>query len=228
MICAKCGRIVEPQGAAFCPFCGTPAEVRSAVPGPEAEKWLREAANTVSYPEKEKILLRAREACPDCFEIEWELLFIGQKKKPARGRIDFSMIRSYLLEIWLTPEEFTRAETNQMRSELFENEQLARCRRLSEDPEGMTEKYLYRLCREFIDLFMEGDSRIVRSLFGFRLDRNTDRVLSQHGAGMLIRIRQDAALEPVQKDQLYQAFYRALSEKLEGRTRYLEEALAAP
>ena len=226
MICVKCGRTIEPSGAAFCPFCGTPAETRSNGPGPEAEKWLRQAVNTVSYPEKEKILLRAREACPDCFEIEWELLFIGKKKKAARGRIDFSLIRSYLLEIYLTPEEFSDAERDQMRSELFANDQLERCRRLSGDPERMTEEYLHRLCREFIDLFMEGDSRIVRTLFGFRLDRNTDRVLSLHGAGVLARIRQDAALEPEQKDLLYQAFYRALSEKLEGRTQYLEEALA--
>ena len=227
MICEKCGKTIETTGAAFCPFCGAAMPARAAAPvNAEAEKWLKEAAKTVSYPDREKVLLKARKACPDCFEIEFELLFIGKRRKSGPGRVDFFLIRSYLLEMYLKPEEFSERERAEMRKELFENEQLLRCRELSEDPEAMTDAYLLRLSREFIDLFMAGDSRIVRTLFGFRLDRNVEKVLAQYGAGVLTRIRQDRDLPQDRRDRLYQAFYRALSERMEGRTEYLDEALA--
>ena len=66
-ICRQCGKTIDGEEMAFCPYCGakleTPAEVPSAPADREAEKWIQKAKNVPSYPERRKILLKGLEAC---------------------------------------------------------------------------------------------------------------------------------------------------------------------
>ena len=109
----------------------------------EAEEWLRKAMKATSLPERKKILEQARKVCPDDPGIEWELLFIGTPDpKPAGGKLDFSIIKSWLLQIYRKPGDFTAEKRNAMRKELFEGEQLQKVLAGSADPEGKMEEYL--------------------------------------------------------------------------------------
>ena len=231
--CIKCGKPLTVADAVFCPFCG--ADQRAAAPAaepvsrsvsPEAEKWLRQAEKAPSVPARKKILLEARAVCPDCFPIEWELLFVGHGDKPhPRNQIDFSIIKSYLLEMYLTPEEFSEERKQADRLELFEDPQLIRCLRMSGDPDRTMQEYLLRLSREFIDLFLEGDSRINKTFLGFRLDRNPEKTLSRAAAGVLRNIQADGQLPEDRRRLLYQIFYQAFSLRLGGQTAWLDAEL---
>ena len=95
MTCNQCGKYIEGDGIAFCPYCG--AKLTAGENGPrneEAEKWIRKALGVNSYPERKKILQEGLKACPDSCEIEWEMLFIGEEPSKGKWGIDFSIIKT--------------------------------------------------------------------------------------------------------------------------------------
>ena len=213
MICEKCGKTIEVEGVAFCPYCGTklavnnPPEERNEA----AERWIREAQATTSYPKRKEILLKGQQACPDSREIAWELLFIGTPDpKPARGKMDFSIIKSWLLQIYRKPGDFTAEKRNAMRKELFEGEQLQKVLAGSADPEGKMEEYLERLCREYIDIFLKEDNQLMGNIFGLRIGRNRDKVLEGAVENMIRQIEADRELDAGRKQMLREAMMRAL------------------
>ena len=224
MNCIRCGRQFEGEGMRFCPFCG--AEQREEKPEhPDAAKWVEKALAVKNLKEREKVLLQAREACPDCLSIEWELLFIGHPRKPPRGKMDFSIIKSYLLEIYRKPGDFSPERLDEMRRELFDDPQLRRCQALSGTPEATLEDYIRRLCQDYIEIFLEGDSRVSGTIFGFRLERNRSRALAAPVARMIEAIRQDQALTPEQQTLLTHGLYRGFEQRTGGTGR-LDEALS--
>ena len=109
-VCGQCGKTVEGDGVAFCPYCGAklPETAEKAEPvNAEAEKWIRKALAVTSYPERKKILLKGLEACPGDREIEWELLFVGEQGRQRGQVFDFSIIKSWVLEIYRQPGIFS-------------------------------------------------------------------------------------------------------------------------
>ncbi len=229
MICTQCGKTIEEEQAAFCPFCGTkiiPAGTRKAQADPEAEGWIRKALAETAYPARKKILLQGLAACPDSREIRWELLFIGEETTEKRRRaMYFSIIRNWVLEIYRKPEIFSEKERDAMRAKLFDAPELEETFALFEDPEEKQREYLLRLCKEFIEIFLEGDSEVMGSWFGFRLERNREKKLAAPVALMIKRVRKDEKLSPEQREQLWQTLYRAYSERVDGKTEYLEAQL---
>ena len=125
IICNRCGKQIEGEGVAFCPYCGQKLTAEAApVQRPEEEKWIREARAAISYPERKKILLEGLKACPDSREISWELLFVGEEAPKKGWGIDFSIIQSWVLEIYRDPKAFSEAKRDQMRSQLFDSPKL--------------------------------------------------------------------------------------------------------
>ena len=97
---------------------------------------------TASLPERKKILEQAKQACPEDTEIDWELLFIGTPDpRPPRGKMDFSIIKSWLLQIYRTPGDFSEEKRDAMRKELFEGDRLRKILDASGNPEGKLRKY---------------------------------------------------------------------------------------
>ena len=230
MVCAKCGKTIEGEGMAFCPYCGEklPGETEKRSTGrkdPEAEKWIAKALGVSSYPERKKILLKGKEAVPDSREIDWELLFIGEEPKKHGKVYDFSVIKSWVLEIYLNPESFTEERRDEMRAELFNAPELRRVLSLFEDPEKKQREYIRRLCREYVEIFLEGNSKVMGSWFGFQIDRNREKKLARPAAEMIRRIRADEKLLPEQREQLWQALYEAYAAKVIGKTEYIDEYL---
>ena len=212
MNCLKCGKEIPGEGMAFCPYCGT--RIASAAEKPvsgEAAAWIEKARKVTSLPERKKILEEARKACPEDPSIEWELLFIGTPDpKPKRGTIDFSIIKSWLLQIYRKPGDFSREKRDGMRRELFEGDQLQKVLASSADPEGRMKEYLERLCREYIDIFLKEDNQLMGNLFGFRIGRNRERQLENAVDGMIQLIEADTELTDQQRHMLKAAMIRAL------------------
>ena len=236
-VCEKCGRIPDRADMRFCPYCGSalplPAspeegkKVGAELPE-EAKKLLRKAEEAKSIPEKEKILLKAREAFPDCFPVEWELLFIGEKKKKGQkpGTFDYSVIKSYLLRVFQKPGLFTRERAEQDKKELFEGGQLTRCLAMSGEPEARMDMYLYRLCREYIEVFLEEDRTLTGGLLGFRIEKNHEKLISGEAAQIIRNIRADRELAAERREMLEESFLKAYTDHFAGKTENLDEKLA--
>ena len=226
IICRQCGRTIETEGVAFCPYCGTKLEAATHVTQtPEDEKWLRKAALVKSYPERREILLKGRKECPDSREIRWELLFTGEQEDKRRWTIDFSVIKCWVLEMYRKPGDFTEEKRNRMREKLFEDPELKECLEMYGDPEGKQREYLQRLSREYVELFLEGSNEVMGSFLGFHSDRNKDKKLAVPVAEMIKRVREDEKLSTDQREQLWKALYQGYAARNGGRTEYLDERL---
>ena len=212
MTCIKCGKEITGEGMAFCPYCGARLETeKEKTISAEAEKWIRKAMKTASLPERKRILEKAKLACPEDPAIDWELLFIGTPDpRPPRGKMDFSIIKSWLLQIYRTPGDFPAQKRDDMRRELFEGEQLQKVLAASADPERKMREYLERLCREYIEIFLKEDNRLMGNIFGLRIGRNRDKVLEDAVEGMIRQIESDGQLAQDRKEMLKEAMTQAL------------------
>ena len=229
IICANCRKSIEGKGVLFCPYCGEklPAKMTTVKESrnEEAEKWIRKALDVHSYPERKKILQQGLDVCPDSREIAWELLFVGEEPpKRVRG-IDYSIIKSWILEIYLKPGEFSEEKRNAMRAQLFDDPKLKACLNRFENPEDKQKEYIQRLCREYVELFLEGSNMVMGNIFGFHIERNKDKRLAVPVAEMIGRIRNDEKLSPEQREQLWKAMYQGYASRTQGKTEYLDERL---
>ena len=226
MTCNQCGKYIEGDGIAFCPYCG--AKLTAGENGPrneEAEKWIRKALGVNSYPERKKILQEGLKACPDSREIAWEMLFVGEEPPKHTRGIDYSVIKSWILEIYFKPEEFNEEKRDRMRAELFDAPQLKECLNRFDNPEDKQREYLQRLCTEYVELFLEGSNQVMGNIFGFHIERNKEKRLAAPVAHMIELIRADEKLSPEQREQLWKAMYQGYAARNGGRTEYLDERL---
>ena len=226
-ICNQCGKTIEGEGMAFCPYCGAKLEAAqpSAPRSEEGEKWVRKALAVSSYPERKKILLEGQKACPDSLEIAWEMLFVGENPPKKGWGIDFSIIKSWILEIYWQPKQFSAEKKDRMRSKLFDDPELQQTLNRFENPQDKQREYLQRLCREYVELFLEGSNQVMGNVFGFRTERNKEKKLAGPVAQMIDRIKADEKLSPEQREQLWKAMYQAYASRAGGSTQYLDEKL---
>ena len=226
MKCLQCGKEITGEGIAFCPYCGAKIGTEAAgIPeqetDPRVAEWITKAMRMTSLPERKKVLDQAKAEFPDAREIDWELLFIGRPNpKPPRGRIDFSIIKSHLLQMYRTPGDFSAEQRDRMRTELTEDPEMERVAGMFPDPEGKKREYLLRICLEYIEIFLEEDSRVMGSLFGFKLVRNKGKAVAVPVSEMIRRMDADEKLTPEQHEMLRQTMIQAFSERM-GGTEYL-------
>ena len=228
-ICNQCGKTIEGEGISFCPYCGAKITEEEAVPevrNEEAEKWIKKAMAVTSYPERKKILLQGLAEYPDSREIRWELLFIGGDEPVKRGRaIDFSIIKCWVLEFYRKPGDFSKEQRDRMRSALFDSEQLKSCLALYDNPERKQQEYLQRLCNEYVEIFLEGNSQVMGNWFGFTINRNREKKLALPVSEMIRNIQNDKELNPQQREQLWKCLYQAYGIRANGKTEHLDALL---
>lgn len=211
---------------AFCPYCGTriasPREEKHEA-DPRVKEWIRKALAETGLPKRKKILEQAKKEFPDAPEIDWELLFIGHENpRPRRGRIDYSIIKSSLLNIYRTPEEFSPEERDRMRTELFGDPALAKILESSGDQDSRMRDYLQRLCAEYTEIFLAGDNRINGTVFGFTVSRNKGKAIAGPVSEILRRVDADGALLPRQREMLRDSLVRAYLGTEGAKTEYLD------
>ena len=225
--CSQCGKRIEGEGIAFCPYCGAklPVENVPEKQDPEAQKWVSKALAAPNYPERKKVLLKGLEACPDSREIKWELLFVGEPAPKRVKGIDFSIIKSWIMEIYRKPEIFSAEERERLHMQLFDDPKLVETLNLFEHPEEKQQEYLHRLCREYVELFLEGSNQVMGNIFGFRIDKNKEKKLAAPVAEIIERIRADKKLLPEQREQLWEAMYHAYGARTGGKMEYLDEKI---
>ena len=229
VICSGCGKTIDSAGFIFCPFCGErltlPKQETETIRNEKTERLIQKALAEVSYPKRRKILLKGLEEYPDDRDLKWELLFTGEESKKKRNNVDFSVIKSHILDMYRTPAAYTEQQKAWMREQLFDAPELADCLRMFEDPEGKQQEYLQRLSREYIAIFLAGDNRIMGNFFGIRMERNRERKLAEPVAEMIRSIGADEKLSPEQRDMIRRELILAYAAETGGKTEYLNALL---
>jgi hypothetical protein len=226
--CPHCGRRITLDGsAAFCPYCGGMQQSQPPDPGDTAVKALLSNVEAQSDPRKKhELLVQALAQHPGSLAIAEEILFLGRLHERSRRTMDFSIIKSYLLNLYLEPETLTPEKQASMRRELFDHPDLERCLALAADQAAFTAHYLHRLSDQFIQLFLRGSTKYMRRYFGMGLDSRAPKLLAAPAAKMLHAMHADAALTKEQRSQLMHAFHDSFSENMGGEIRWLTETMA--
>ena len=223
--CPRCHKTAQSADAAFCAYCGAPLRTEADELSPEIRAFLKRADQEKDPAKKHRMLLDAQKAHPDCLPIEEELLYLGRLHERSPKKLDFSIIKCYLWHLYLTPEVFTEAKKQEMRKELLAHPQLLRCMALSGDADSYLRRYLERLGREFVALFLKGSNYYTHSFMGFRLDNRMEKVLAEPLAKMLVHIRRDQELSAEHRDMMYDALYRAFLSETGGDSKWVDTEL---
>jgi endogenous inhibitor of DNA gyrase (YacG/DUF329 family) len=217
-LCPKCHAAVgAAEQAAFCPFCGEkllPADL-------DLSAALREADPV----KKHDRLLALLEQHPDSLEVAEELLLLGRLYERGKKGMDFSVIKCYVLNVYLEPEELKPLKREALRQEIFHHPDLDLCLTLAQEPNVFLRRYLTRLSAEFIRLFLKGSTRHMHAVFGYVNESKAPKHLALPAAQMLQAMQRDQSLTGAQKSLLMCAFYDAFSREMSGETRFLDEML---
>lgn len=166
-VCPKCGKTTLYEGEApkFCAHCG--GEFKIGEKKDEAlDKLLKNALSEGDTAKRYQLLLKAREAYPDCYEVEKEILFLGRLYERG-GKPDFYRIPYWPLAAYENPGEFSRKKREEMLTRFFENPEIDRVADLLGDKDAFWEEYLFRMAKGYVDLFLKGNNAN-STFFGFR------------------------------------------------------------
>lgn len=216
--CPKCYKTIgAAQQAAFCPFCGEPL----GKTGSDLAAVYHE-----SDPfKKRELLLTLHKQHPDSLEIAEEILHLGRLYERGKKGADFSMIKCYMLNVYLEPEVLKKNRREELRREIFDHPDLDGCLSLCGDREIFLRRYLERLSEEFIRLFLKGSTRYMHALFGYVSEGKAPKYLALPAANMLSAMWRDETLTEQQRHLLTRAFYTAFARQLDGKTQYLDDLL---
>ncbi|MBQ8535994.1 MAG: hypothetical protein IJ461_01115 [Clostridia bacterium] len=239
-VCPLCGGALtlEPQAQpqVFCPHCQGDLEAvmngravilkeRRGCPAeePQAVKLADLARKTQDPQKRYQLLTQALAQYPDSLALNRALLFHGRHHERNSRRIDFSVIKCYLLHPFEAPEAHSEAERQSYYEELFASPQLQKCMALSPDGASFYQAYLQELCAQYVEIFLKGSSRYMVSMFGIPLGR-AEKNLSVPAARMIRAMEQEPLLTPAQREELIRAF-RLGYEKALGSTACLDALL---
>ena len=222
-VCPRCHREAVAE-AAFCAYCGTPIAQKKELPR-ELQEILRKIEKQEDPVKKHKLIEEAIAQYPDSLELAEEKLYLGRLHERSTRTLDFSVIKCFVWHLYLTPGEFSEEKKNEMRREIVSHPDLLRCLELADDKELYMRRYLERLAREFVDLFLKGSTRYNGSFFGMRLGGRMAKTLADPMARMLRNIHADLELTGEERDMMYDALYRAFMLETGNETRWLDELL---
>lgn len=214
VLCPRCHKAVGEADAAFCPFCGE----KLIADRPDIAA-VRAQADPAKKHER---LLALQSEHPGDLEIAEEILHLGRLYERGKKGADFTIIKCFVLNVYLEPGALKKSVRDQLRQEIFHHPDLDRCLALAEDKTLFLRRYLTRLSEEFIRLFLRGSSLHMHAVFGFVNNAKAPKHLARPAAQMLLAMHGDEALDPDQRALLTQAFYAAFARQLDGETQYLD------
>ena len=223
--CSKCLKEISIENIMFCPFCGS--ELINNNEDKASQEVIQEIAKCekIENPvKKHKKLMELRSIFPNTLEIERAILFFGRLHERSAKKIDFSVIKCYLLQMYLTPEEFTENQKIEMQDELFNSPQLQHCLSLTNSKEQFFNDYLQELSKRYIELFLLSSSKYMPTFFGFSSKSKAPLNLAIPVGVMYKEILLSTTINEQQKMQLYKALYAGFKQVL-GDTTYLDEQI---
>lgn len=148
---------------------------------------------------------------PGNLAIHRALLLQGRLHERNPKKLDYSVIHCYLLQVFLEPETLSKEQKNSFLQELIQGENLSTCLHLCPDKNKFLQNYYEEISNRFIDLFLLGSSKYMKSFFGLSMSRNPAKTLANPIAKMILNIWDTDALGDfrfVIAKALFQTFQR--------------------
>lgn len=148
---------------------------------------------------------------PGNLAIHRALLLQGRLHERNPKKLDYSVIHCYLLQVFLEPETLSREQKRSFLQELIQGENLSTCLHLCPDKNEFLQNYYEEISNRFIDLFLLGSSKYMKSFFGLSMSRNPAKTLANPIAKMILNIWDTDALGDfrfVIAKALFQTFQR--------------------
>jgi hypothetical protein len=204
-----------------------PARIKDVPAGEDVPALLRRAQEESDPVKRFALLQKAEEAAPNNLQVQKALLLHGRLHERDRHKIDFSVIKCYLLHVFEEPETYSFAKREDKIRELISEDRLVKAMDMAPDGQAFLKDYLTALSQEYIHLFLRGSSRHMKPIFGFAPAGKPSRLLAAPAANMLRCMLKEQALSEEMRDMLAGAFYKAYGLEFQGETAYLDEALGA-
>lgn len=236
-ICPLCGQTVplpaDVPDRLDCPHCKTALEARragmtahlfpikSVSGGQEAVKALEKEADPVK---KYAALSKLTAEYPDSLSVHYALLMHGRLHERDPKRLDFSVIKCYLLHPYDEPQSHKPEERAAYAREIFDHSLLQKCLSLAPDADAFLREYLTALCQRYLELFLMGSSRYGTSLFGLIRPGKFEKTLAAPVAAMHRAMGADANLTERERTLLQACLYAAFKNRL-ANTSYLDELI---
>lgn len=172
-------------------------------------------------------LKRAEQLAPNDLGIQRRLLLHGRLHKRNNKNVDFSVIKSHLLNSFEHPEKHREEDIRKMHRALFDEEQLQKCLALAPDSEAFHREYLEELSKDYIRIFLAPDSSHSPRVFGISFKGNLQKYLAAPARDIISNILSSPYLGNAEAIMLAKAFYRAFYEYAQGEVRELDSRLGA-
>ncbi len=217
IICENCKHefwVEHTQNKAFCTHCGT----KCILPNDDNRKLQATIDLLLTHQDPVHIhqkLLRLNQENPNNLLVKQAILLQGRLHERNAKKVDFGVIHCYLLNIFLEPEIFSKAQIEKNCNELMQGENLLACLALAPNKNRFLSQYYEQISKRFIELFLLGSSKYMRSFFGFSLSKNPAKTLAQPIAYMIQNILHCTALgkySPVLAKALYVSFIELFKE----------------
>jgi hypothetical protein len=170
-------------------------------------------------------LSRAEQLAPEDLNIQRRLLLHGRLHERNPKNLDFSVIKSFLLNAFEHPEKHRPEDLRKMERELFDEPRLQRALELAQDRAAFLRSYLEDLSRDYMRVFISSDSSHVPKVLGFSFKGALPRYLAMPALDILKNVFSSPYLSREEAQVLGKAFYRAFFEQVQGETKVLDAQL---
>lgn len=185
-------------------------------------------ADTTDSPQEiYAALLQAERLAPEDINVQRRLLMNGRLHERDAKKMDFSVIKCYLLHAFEHPEDHSEAQLKQMTRELFDEERLQTCLRLSKEPARFLQTYLEDLSREYMRVFVAPDNTHIPRVFGLSFKGSLSKYLAKPAKDIIHNILSSPYMNVEEARLLSRAFYRAFYDHAHGEVRELDSLLGA-
>jgi len=204
-----------------------PASETLSSPDQDPAPYLKSAQEESDPTRRFALLKKAEEAAPEDLRVQKALLLHGRLHERDRRKVDFSVIKCYLLHVFEAPQEYSLAQREQKIKELLEEERLQKAMALAGDPQAFLRDYLTTLSGEYIRLFLKGSSRHMKPIFGFAPAGKPHKLLAEPVGAMIECMHSDPLLTRPQQEMLSRSFYAGFTQEFQGETLFLDEVLGS-
>lgn len=210
--CSLCHAFLHAQqnGEAVHLFMEEPAQAE------DVNKQLAQIGSEKDPVKKHAALLALDQQYPNQLSVRYAILLHGRLHERSSKRLDFSVIKCYLLNPYEEPKNHKAETRKAFYEELFHGEELERCLSLAKDKEQFMKTYLQDLCERYIALFLMGSSRYSGSLLGFMKFSTPEKRLRVPIEAMIARMEEDALMTSAEKQLLQTALRNAFARRFSG------------
>ncbi len=234
LICPHCNENIQVNldkisSKLFCPYCGKAIDLSENSEDLNLEREIQLKINDIM--DKRNPVVIHDELClleaehPNSLAVQKALLLQGNLHLRSAKKLNYFVIHSYLLNLFLEPDIFNKNKRQEIIEELINSPRLNRCLALSKDPNKFLRDYYVAISERFIELFLMGSSKHMKSFFGIIQTKKASKNLAYPARKMIVNMFESKDIPEGYKKALMKAFYIAFGNKLENDYSFLNEEL---